>query len=190
MPARIAPVRVSTPASVPSGAVITATPTGACSSSSNTLRGSVPTGAVTKSVTATSRTRANRSTPTQAASVTRPTGRPSSSTTTAAPCARLWISAVASDTESSGASITGVSATRSRLLTKSTVSVTASIGRSWGSTTMPPRRATVSAIRRPATAVMLATTTGIVVPVPSAVDRSTSNREVTSDRLGTMKTSL
>ncbi len=32
---------------------------------------------------------------------------------------------------------------------------------------MPPRRATVSAIRRPATAVMLATTTGMVVPEPS-----------------------
>ena len=56
--------------------------------------------------------------------------------------------------------------------------------------TMPPRRATVSAIRRPATAVMLATTTGIVVPEPSAVDKSTSNRDATSDRLGTMKTSL
>ncbi len=153
------------------------------------MRGSVPTGAVTRSVTATSRTRANRSTPTQAASVTRPTGR-FSTTTTAAPCARLWISAQASDTESSGDSVTGVSATRSRLLTKSTVSLTAWIGRSWGSTTMPPRRATVSAIRRPATAVMLATTTGIVVPVPSDVDRSTSNREATSVRFGTMKTSL
>jgi hypothetical protein len=145
-------------------------------------------GATTKSVTAMSRTRANRSTPTVAASVTRPTGLPSDSTT-AAPCARLWISATASDTESSGPSVTGVSATRSRLLTKSTVSRTAVIGRSCGSTTRPPRRATVSAIRRPATAVMLATTTGMVVPVPSAVDRSTSNREDTSERLGTMKTS-
>ena len=37
---------------------------------------------------------------------------------------------------------------------------------------------------------LLATTTGIVVPVPSVVDRSTSNLEVTSDRPGTMKTSL
>ncbi len=101
MPARIAPVRVSTPARVPSASVITATSTGACSSRSKTLRGSVPTGAVTKSVMATSRTRAKRSTPTQLASVTSPIGRPSK-TTTAAPCARLWISAVASDTESSG----------------------------------------------------------------------------------------
>lgn len=101
----------------------------------------------------------------------------------------MWIRATASDTESSGASITGVSATRSRLLTKSTVSRTAEMGRSCGNTTMPPRRATVSAIRRPATAVMFATTTGIVVPVPSEVDRSTSKRDATSLRFGTTKTS-
>ncbi len=49
---------------------------------------------------------------------------------------------------------------------------------------MPPRRATVSAIRRPAMAVMLATTSGIVVPDPSTVDRSTSRRLVTDERLG------
>src|SRR5215213_11238797 len=55
---------------------------------------------------------------------------------------------------------------------------------------MPPRRATVSAMRRPATAVMLATATGSVVPTPSDVDRSTSSRDGTSERLGTMKTSL
>ncbi|PQM45526.1 hypothetical protein C1Y40_04310 [Mycobacterium talmoniae] len=145
-------------------------------------------GAVTKSVMATSRTRANRSTPTQDASVTNPIGRPCA-TTTAAPCARLWISAVAADTESSGDSTTGVSTTRSRLLTNSTLSCTAAIGRSCGSTTRPPRRATVSAIRRPATAVMLATTTGMVVPEPSRVDRSTSKRESTSERVGTMNTS-
>ncbi len=188
MPARTAPRRLSTPARDPSASVSTATSTGACSRSPKTCLGSVCTGAVTKSVTATSRTRAKRSTPTVAASVTRPTGLPSDSTT-ATPWARLWISATASDTESSGPRVTGVSATRSRLLTKSTVCWTASIGRSCGRTTMPPRRATVSAIRRPATAVMLATTTGIVVPVPSAVDRSTSKREMTSERLGTMKTS-
>ncbi len=144
---------------------------------------------MTKSLTNTSRTRVNLSTPAHTASVTSPTGRPSN-TTTAAPCARLWINAHASDTESSGSSVTGVSATRSRLLTKFTVCSTAVIGRSWGSTTMPPRRATVSAIRRPATAVMLATTTGIVVPDPSTVDRSTSNLDATSERFGTMKTSL
>lgn len=190
MPALIAPVRVSTPARRPSGPVITATPTGLCSSLSNTTRGSVPTCAVTKSTVATSRTRAKRSTPRHDASVTSPTGLPSSSTTTAAPWARLWISAVASDTESSGDRVTGVSTTRSRLLTNSTISRTAEVGRSCGRTTMPPRRATVSAIRRPATAVMFATTTGIVVPDPSAVERSTSNRDATSERPGTTKTSL
>ena len=61
---------------------------------------------------------------------------------------------------------------------------------SCGITASPPRRATVSAIRRPATAVMLATTSGIVVPVPSAVARSTSSRDATAERRGTMKTSL
>ena len=61
---------------------------------------------------------------------------------------------------------------------------------SCGITAIAPRRATVSAIRRPATAVMLATTSGMVVPVPSAVDRSTSSREPTSERAGAMKTSL
>jgi hypothetical protein len=38
-------------------------------------------------------------------------------------------------------------------------------------------------------AVMFATTSGIVVPDPSVVDRSTSRRLVTDERLGTMKTS-
>jgi hypothetical protein len=70
-----------------------------------------------------------------------------------------------------------------------TVSVMSS-GMSCGSTVMPPRRATVSAMRRPATAVMLATTTGMVVPRRSGVLRSTSNRDDTADRLGTMNTSL
>ena len=57
-------------------------------------------------------------------------------------------------------------------------------------TAIPPRRATVSAIRRPATAVMLAATSGMVAPVPSLVARSTSSREATEDRPGTMNTSL
>ena len=52
-----------------------------------------------------------------------------------------------------------------------------------------PRRAVVSAIRRPAIAVMFATTMGIVVPLPSTVERSTSSRLDTSDRFGTRKTS-
>ena len=58
------------------------------------------------------------------------------------------------------------------------------------STATPPRRATVSAIRLPATAVMFATAIGIVVPTRSGVVRSTSNREPTSDMLGTINTSL
>ena len=47
-------------------------------------------------------------------------------------------------------------------------------GMSCGMTTRPPRRATVSAIRFPAIAVMFATTIGSVAPVPSEVVRSTS----------------
>jgi hypothetical protein len=44
-------------------------------------------------------------------------------------------------------------------------------------------------MRRPATAVMFATTIGIVAPVPSEVDRSTPNLDSTADRPGTRKTS-
>ena len=54
----------------------------------------------------------------------------------------------------------------------------------------PPRLAMVSAIRRPETAVMLAAMIGMVAPLPSAVPRSTSSREATDDRPGTMNTSL
>jgi hypothetical protein len=59
-------------------------------------------------------------------------------------------------------------------LTNATTSATTAIGMSCGMTVRPPRRAMVSAIRLPAIAVMLATTTGIVAPVPSDVLRSTS----------------
>ena len=45
-------------------------------------------------------------------------------------------------------------------------------------------------MRLPATAVMLATTTGRLVPTPSGVVRSTSIRDGTDERLGTMNTSL
>ena len=92
-------------------------------------------------------------------------------------------------TVSCGLTTTAVSMTVSFALTDATTSATTSVGTSWGSTVMPPRRATVSAIRRPATAVMLATTIGTVVPVPSADVRSTSKREVTSERDGTRNTS-
>ena len=56
-------------------------------------------------------------------------------------------------------------------------------------TTRPPRLATVSAMRRPAIAVMFATTSGIVVPLPSREERSTSKRLVSSEWLGTINTS-
>ncbi len=69
------------------------------------------------------------------------------------------------------------------------MSSTASGLMSWGSTAIPPRLATVSAIRRPATADMLATTTGMVVPTPSGVVRSTSIREPMLAKLGARKTS-
>src|SRR4051812_9209091 len=65
MPARMAAGRGSTPASAPSALVTTATSIGAFSSRSKILRGSVPAGAVTKSVAAMSRTRVNRSTHTR-----------------------------------------------------------------------------------------------------------------------------
>jgi len=55
---------------------------------------------------------------------------------------------------------------------------------------MPPRRAMVSAIRRPLIAVMLATTMGSGVPTPSVLVRSTSVREETLERFGAMNTSL
>ena len=76
-----------------------------------------------------------------------------------------------------------------RAFTQPVISATASGATSCGNTTRPPRRATVSAIRLPATAVMLATTMGIVAPVPSEVARSTSNRDSTVDRPGTTKMS-
>ena len=131
---------------------------------------------------------ANRSAPAQSASVTTPTGR-SFSTTTTAPCARLGSSASASLTGLCGDRVTAVSTTRWRDFTQATTSRTTPAGMSCGRTVTPPRRATVSAIRRPATAVMFATTSGMVAPLPSTVVRSTSKREATSERAGTMKTS-
>ena len=47
----------------------------------------------------------------------------------------------------------------------------------------------VSAMRLPETAVMFAATRGSGVASPSVEVRSTSNRDVTSERFGTMKTS-
>ena len=131
---------------------------------------------------------AKRSTPAQSASVTTPTGRPSSTTMTA-PCARLGRSDSASAAVAVGSSTIGVSWTRWRDLTQAMTSRTTATGMSCGITARPPRRAIVSAIRRPDTAVMLAATTGMVVPAPSGVVRSTSSREAMSERRGTRKTS-
>ena len=83
-----------------------------------------------------------------------------------------------------------VSTTTSRDFTQATTSATTSPGMSCGMIARPPRRAMVSAIRRPETAVMLAATIGMVAPLPSRVARSTSSRDATADRPGTMKTSL
>ena len=66
---------------------------------------------------------------------------------------------------------------------------TTSAGMSWGKIASPPRRAMVSAIRLPETAVMFAATSGSGVARPSVEVRSTSSREATSERFGTMKTS-
>jgi hypothetical protein len=68
-------------------------------------------------------------------------------------------------------------------------SVTTASGISCGITVNPPRRATVSAIRRPDIAVIFATTKGIVLPVLSGLRKSTSIRLVTLERDGIIKTS-
>ena len=54
---------------------------------------------------------------------------------------------------------------------------------------MPPRREIVSAMRRPEIAVIFATTIGIVVPVPSFEERSTSMRLAIAEAPGTINTS-
>ena len=126
--------------------------------------------------------------PAASASLTVPSGLPSSTTTTR-PCARFGSRDTASPTVVCGVTRTGVSKIGCEPLTLPTTSATTSVGMSCGMIATPPRRATVSAIRRPETAVMLATTNGRVVPTWSVLRRSTSSREVTADRRGTMKTS-
>ncbi len=74
-------------------------------------------------------------------------------------------------------------------MTHAITPATTSTGMSCGMITSPPRRATVSAMRRPATAVMLATTIGMVAPEPSGALRSTPNREATAERVGTRNAS-
>ena len=95
-------MRVSTPASRPSASTTGATrarpsqrlehlPRARCRAAASAVGGSC-----------TSPSWVKRSTPVQSASVTTPTGRPASSTTTTAPCARLGIRLSASATVSSG----------------------------------------------------------------------------------------
>ena len=116
-------------------------------SSPKARSGSVPAGSVSSSVDITWPSWVKRSTPVQSASVTTPTGLPSSSTTMMAPCARLGSRLSACPVVAVGPSVSGVSCTRSRDLTQEITSATTSTGMSCGRTAMPPRRATVSAIR-------------------------------------------
>jgi hypothetical protein len=95
----------------------------------------------------------------------------------------------ASPTVSVAVRVIGVSKTGWRVFTQAATSSTMSRGMSWGMTASPPRRARVSAMRRPDTEVMFAATSGTVVPLPSTLARSTSRREVTEERTGTRKTS-
>jgi hypothetical protein len=96
---------------------------------------------------------------------------------------------MASPTVVPGVTDTAVSKTGCDAFTLPTTLATTSAGMSCGRIATPPRLATVSAIRRPETAVMLATTRGSVVPMPSVLVKSTDSRELTPERLGTMKTS-
>ena len=173
---------------MPSAATATASAARAASIASNAARGSQSAEIVTGAGFITCCTWANRSTSTQSASDTTPTGRPSR-TTTAARWERFGIRERASATVWSGASSIGVSKTGCRDFTNRTTSATTGTGMSCGMTASPPRRATVSAIRLPAIAVMFATTSGRVAPVPSAVARSTSYLLATAEYRGTMKTS-
>ena len=104
---RSAPVRVTTPASTPpssTGATATCDPDIA----SKYSRGSRPASTVKSSWLMTSRTWANRSTSVPSCSVTMPTGLPSS-TTTAAPWARLVSRLTVSPMVIDGDTVTGVS---------------------------------------------------------------------------------
>ena len=175
--ARRAPVLVRIPTQSPDAETTGASRCRPACSWSNAAAGGVPAGSVNGSADMTVASCAKRSAPAQSASVTTPTGAPPAPMTTTAPWARLGSSARASPTVSAGPRVIAVSTTRSRVFTQVTTSATTSPGMSWGRIASPPRRATVSAIRRPETAVMFAATTGIVVPLPSRVARSTSRRD-------------
>ena len=98
-------------------------------------------------------------------------GRPFSTTTTR-PWARLGSRASASPMVAPGLIVSGVSKTVWAAFTLPMASATIVVGRSWGMIASPPRRATVSAIRRPEIAVMLATISGSGRPTPSVLVRS------------------
>jgi len=181
------PSAVSSPVRQPSASSPSATPRPP--STSKTCWGGVSSGSITGDGSSTSPSRVKRSTPEHAASSTVPTGHPPSSTTTTVPCARLGRRLSASATASPVCRTSGVSQTGCRDLIQLTISATASGATSCGRTVSAPRRASVSAIRRPATAVMLAATIGTCDPDPSVVARSTSKREATDDLPGTRKTS-
>ena len=94
-----------------------------------------------------------------------------------------------SPTVVSGETVTAVSKMGWDCFTFVMERATTSTGMSWGKIARPPRRAMVSAMRLPETAVMFAATRGSGVASPSVEVRSTSNRDVTSERFGTMNTS-
>ena len=96
---------------------------------------------------------------------------------------------MASSSGAFGPTVSGVSSTGCAAFTRAVTSASTSTSTSCGRMPRPPRRAIVSTIRRPVTAVMLAATSGMVVPVPSSVEMSTSMRDVTEEREGTRKTS-
>ena len=134
-------------------------------------------------------TAAQRSWPSQSARVSRPRRRPSSSTTQTASWLRRSNRCSASSTGALGPTVNGVSNTGWAAFTREVTPAITSGSTSCGRMPRPPRRAMVSTMRRPVTAVMFAATSGTVVPVPSSVEMSTSMREVTEEREGTRKTS-
>ena len=131
-----------------------------------------------------------RSTSSQSWGRTTPSSPPCASTTQTAPWLRRSTRWSRSSTVSCGPTVRAVSATGWAAFTRRTTSRITSAGMSCGRIPRPPRRAMVSTIRRPVTAVMLAETRGMVAPVPSSGAMSTSMRLATSECEGTRKTSL
>ncbi len=135
---------------------------------SNASRGSIGSAASSGSGDITWCTWANRSTPAQSASVTTPTGRPlvHDDHRAVRPLGQQR-QGVADRCCAARASIGGVDDQVALLHPAHDRRRPRRPGCPAGAPRVPPRRATVSAIRRPATAVMLATTSGMVAPLPS-----------------------